>query len=215
VIVVENGSHDRTLEIAQSYLVEHPNLTVIHEAQRGKGRAVRRGMLAARGEYRFFLDADLSMPISDVNRFFPPQLENAAVSIASREARGARRIGEPAYRHFVGRIFNTLVRWLALPGLHDTQCGFKCFRADIVEEIFPLQTLMGWSFDVELMYIARKRGYQIVEVPIDWYFNPESKVRLVQDSLRMGLDLLEIRRNGRRGVYDAAQGSPHAHKVRP
>jgi glycosyltransferase involved in cell wall biosynthesis len=202
IVVVENGSTDCTLEAASSYQERYPALTVLSDPRRGKGLAVQRGMLEASGEYRFFCDADLSMPVAEVNRFIPPALSGVDIAIASREAPGAVRYGEPQYRHLVGRMFNTLVRWAALPGLQDTQCGFKCFHARVVEEVFPCQTLMGWSFDVELLFMARKRGYRIVEVPIPWYFNPESKVRLWQDSLRMGADLLAIRRNDRLGRYD-------------
>jgi dolichyl-phosphate beta-glucosyltransferase len=99
-------------------------------------------------------------------------------------------------------VFNALIHFLVLPGIEDTQCGFKCFRAAVVEELFPRQTMPGWSFDVELLYIARRRKYKIVEIPISWYFNPESKVSLLHDSLGMARDLLTIRRNGKRGVYD-------------
>lgn len=202
VIVVENGSQDRTLEIAKEAALRSPLLRVIHEPERGKGRAVQRGMLAARGEYRIFCDVDLSMPIEEVNRFIPPSLMDMDIAIASREAPGAVRYEEPVYRHLVGRVFNSLVRWSALPGLNDTQCGFKCFRAAVAEDIFPCQTMMGWSFDVEVLFIARLRGYRIVEIPIPWYFNPDSKVRLLQDSLRMGTDILSMRRKAGRGCYD-------------
>lgn len=204
VIVVENGSSDRTLEIAREFAARDGRVRALHEDQRGKGRAVRAGMLAAGGEFRFICDADLSMPIEQVNRFLPPQLGSADIAIASREAPGAVRYNEPEYRHLTGRVFNALVRWLALPGLQDTQCGFKCFRAAAAEDVFPLQTIDGWTFDVEVLYIARRRGYQICEIPIDWYFNPESKVRVLRDSWRMFRDLLKIRANGRRGVYNAA-----------
>lgn len=204
VLVIENGSHDRTLEIAREFAARHENIRALHEARRGKGRAVRSGMLAAAGQYRFICDADLSMPIEQVNRFLPPQEACVDIAIASREAPGAVRYNEPQYRHLTGRVFNTLVRWLALPGLQDTQCGFKCFRAEVVEEVFPLQTIDGWTFDVEVLYIARRRGYKICEIPIDWYFNPESKVRVLRDSWHMFKDLLKIRANGRRGSYDAA-----------
>lgn len=201
VVVVENGSQDRTLELAQGFANRIRNFRVIHEDRRGKGLACQVGMLAAQGEYRFICDADLSMPIAEVNRFIPPAL-NADVAIASREGKGAVRYGEPAYRHLVGRGFNLLVRLLALPGLHDSQCGFKCFRGSLVEEIFPLQTIQGWTFDVELLFIARQRGYKIVEVGIPWYFNPESKVRVWRDSTRMFMDLIAIRRNAARGLYN-------------
>jgi hypothetical protein len=142
------------------------------------------------------------MPIEQVNRFLPPSLDQVDIAIGSREAPGAVRYNEPAYRHFIGRGFNTLVRLLALPGLQDTQCGFKCFRAAVAEEIFPLQTMGGMSFDVEVLFAARRRGYKILEVPIDWYFNADSRVRLWHDSSRMATDLLAIRRNALRGIYD-------------
>ncbi|HWT84082.1 MAG TPA: glycosyltransferase, partial [Candidatus Methylomirabilis sp.] len=119
VVVVENGSQDRTLQFAQEFAREHPNLRVLSESQRGKGRAVQRGMLEARGEFRFFCDVDLSMPISQVNRFIPPAL-CVDIAIGSREAPGSVRYHEPAYRHIVGRVFNTMVRLAALPGLNDT-----------------------------------------------------------------------------------------------
>jgi glycosyltransferase involved in cell wall biosynthesis len=202
VLVVENGSTDDTFAIAESYVAKMPYLRVIHEEQRGKGLAVRRGMLEAVGEYRFFCDADLSMPIEQVLRFIPPQLENGEVLIGSREVAGSRRIDEPGYRHLIGRVFNTMVRWMVLPGLQDTQCGFKCFRGDIADKVFPLQTLGGMSFDAEVLFIARKMGYAIQEVPIDWTFNADSRVRLVQDSMRMAFDLLDIRLKSGRGAYD-------------
>ena len=115
---------------------------------------------------------------------------------------GARRHGEPGYRHLMGRVFNLLVRVLAVPGINDTQCGFKCFRARAAEDLFRVQQLDGWTFDVEVLYIARRHGYKIQEIAIDWYFNPESKVRVLRDSWQMFKDLLKIRANGRRGAYD-------------
>ena len=203
VIIVENGSHDRTLEIAQAFAREAPYVRVLKEEARGKGLAVRRGMLEARGEYRFICDADLSMPIEQVNRFIPPTFADPEIVIGSREIAGAVRYHEPTYRHLIGRVFNTLVRWAALPGLQDTQCGFKCFHRTAAEAIFPLQALPGMSFDVEVLFIARRLGFRIQEVPIDWYFDPDSRVRLVQDSLRMFTDLIAIRRNALQGLYDA------------
>lgn len=205
IIVVENGSQDGTLEIARGYQKTHPTVLAIHEDQRGKGNAVRRGMLSARGEYRFMADADLSMPIAEVNRFLPPQLNGYDIAIGSREAAGSIRYDEPQYRHFGGRLINLLIRLLALPGLYDTQCGFKCFRAEIADDLFHNQTMTGWSFDIELLYIARLRGYRVVEIPIPWYYRTESKVHVVKDSLRMIADILLIRRNARQGVYARPQ----------
>jgi len=203
VLIVENGSHDHTLEIAQAFASAHPGFIALQENQPGKGRAVRRGMLAARGQYRFMCDADLSMPITEVNRFLPPALNDFDIAIASREAPGAVRYNEPEYRHLGGRAINLLIRTLALPGMHDTQCGFKGFRADIAEDLFRYQSIEGWAFDVEILFIARKHGYEIVELPIPWYYNEESKINVLRDSLRMFLDLLKIRKNARQGLYDA------------
>ena len=202
VLVVENGSTDHTLALAQEYAADHPWLRVIQEERSGKGRAVQRGVLAAQGAYRFIADVDFSMPVEQIDRFIPPQLPEFDIAIASREAAGAVRYDEPPYRHFIGRVFNSLVRVLALPGLQDTQCGFKCFRGEVAERIFPLQTVMGWTFDVEVLFIARRHGYRIVEIGIPWYHDRYSKVRVFKDSLKMGLDLLSIRWNGLRGRYD-------------
>ena len=200
IIVVENGSTDRTLAIAQDYAARLPSVHALH-SERGKGSAVRAGMLAAQGDYRFICDADLSMPIEQVTRFLPPNAPEAEICIGSREAPGSVRHNEPAYRHFTGRGFNTLVRWLLLPGLQDTQCGVKCFRGDVAEDVFRLQTITGWTFDVEVLYIARLHGSCIVEIPVDWYHNPGSKIRVLHDSWVMFSDLLKIRRNAWRGLY--------------
>jgi len=204
VVVVENGSNDRTLEVAQKYSCDFPTLIVLHEDLPGKGRAVRSGMLKASGEYRFVADADFSMPVEQIDRFLPP-LCACDIAIASREKTGAVRFNEPAYRHLTGRVYNLLIRTLVLPGLQDTQCGFKCFRAAVAEEIFPFQTLTGWSFDVELLVIARRRGYNITEIGIPWYFTPGSKVNVLRDAGRMFIDLLAIRRNLRLGSYETRQ----------
>ena len=203
VLVVENGSTDETLAVAKSYQKDFPGLQIFHEDQRGKGLAIRRGMLEATGEYRFLCDVDLSMPIEQVNRFLPGALGAVDVAIGSREVPGAKRYDEPGYRHLIGRGFNTMVRWLVLPGLQDTQCGFKCFRGEVAERVFKLQIMQGMSFDAEVLFIARKMGYHIQEVAIDWFYNPDSRVRLLQDSMQMALDLLKIRGNDSRGLYDA------------
>jgi dolichyl-phosphate beta-glucosyltransferase len=201
VLIVENGSQDRTFELAQAFARQHPQFHALHETARGKGLAVKRGMLEARGAYRFMCDADLSMPVGEIDRFLPPQNSDCDVAIASREAPGAVRYNEPFYRHFGGRAINTLIRTLALPKLQDTQCGFKCFRAEIAEYLFKHQTLANWSFDIEILYIARMRGYQIVEIPIPWYFNQDTKLNAVKDALQMARDILQIRKNEKQGLY--------------
>lgn len=204
IIIVENGSADRTLEVAQQFAKRHEHVRVI-QSERGKGAAVRLGMLEARGEYRFMCDADLSMPVEEIVKFIPPALEAFDIAIASREAPGAVRYNEPAYRHLGGRGINFLIQALILPGWNDTQCGFKCFRSSVAEDVFRLQTLPGWSFDIELLYIARRRGYRIREVPIHWYYHPDTKVSALRDALRMIQDIFRIRANARRGLYDHAR----------
>lgn len=210
VVVVENGSTDRTLELARGFAARHPNLKLIHTDGRGKGLAVRLGMLAASGEYAFMCDADLSMPIDQVSRFLPPALPGVQVAIGSREVKGARRFDEPAHRHIGGRFINLLIRLLILPRLQDTQCGFKCFSRSVARDLFQAQVLDGWSFDIELLYIAYRRGYTVVEVPVDWYYRSESKVSAVPDALRMISDIFRIRANGRRGLYDAPRANAAA-----
>jgi dolichyl-phosphate beta-glucosyltransferase len=202
VIVVENGSADQTLALSQAFAASHPGVQVLQEQLAGKGLAVRRGMLHAQGEYRFICDADLSMPIEEILRFLPPQAPDYDIAIASREVPGAQRFGEPAYRHFIGRIFNFMVRMITLPGIQDTQCGFKCFRARPAEDLFPLQTIDGWTFDVELLFLALQRGYHVIEIPIPWYYRAGSRVRIFRDSLRMLSDLFRIRYYSLRGFYD-------------
>ncbi len=203
VLIVENASTDRTGELAEAYAKESEKLRVIRTPERGKGLAVRLGMLAARGDYRFMCDADLSMPIEEVNRFLPPMLSNFDVAIGSREVHGAVRYNEPIRRHLGGRMMNLAIRWLILPQFQDTQCGFKCFRGSIVEDLFGRQTLNGWSFDVELLFLAGRLGYRVVEIPIDWYYRSESKVNALRDALRMISDIFLIRMQARRGVYNA------------
>ena len=143
-----------TPALVEKAMARFPQLRLLREPHRGKGHAVRQGMLAARGDYVMFCDADLSMPVEEVPKF-PAALQGPhGVAIGSREVKGARRIGEPGHRHLMGRVFNLIVRLLAVPGLQDTQCGFKCFTRDAVQEIFRRQTIDGFGFDVEVLYIA-------------------------------------------------------------
>jgi len=202
ILIIENASQDNTYQVAKEFVKEHNNdslpITLIQEPERGKGFAVKRGMFAARGEYRFMCDADLSMPVAEINRFFPPALEVFDIAIASREAPGAVRYNEPAYRHLVGRIYNTLIRVLALPKLNDTQCGFKCFKAGIAEDLFKDMRITGWSFDVEILFLAQQRSYRIIEIPIHWYYNPDSHISVAKDSFQMAIDIFKVRLKARK-----------------
>jgi len=204
VVVVDSGSGDGTAQVVRDFAARWPDLRLVQVERPGKGLAVRTGMLAARGDYRFICDADLSMPIDQLSRFLPPATQAADIAIASREVPGAARHDEPAYRHLIGRAFNLLVRRLTIPEIQDTQCGFKCFRRAVAEDLFRVQRLDGWTFDVEILYVALRRGYRIIEIPIPWYYNPGSRVRVVRDSVTMFTDLFRIRRNWRRGLYAPA-----------
>lgn len=205
VIVVDNNSSDDTHAIATQFADEHAFIRVLTEPIQGKGAAVRRGMLNAGGSYLFMADADLSMPIQEITKFIPPELDGFDVAIGSREVKGAVRYDEPGYRHLMGRIFNLVVKVLAVPGFQDTQAGFKCFRKSVALDVLACQQIQGWAFDVELLFIARKRGYQIVEVPIHWYFRENSRINPVKDAMDMFREVVRIRRNDMHGLYEPVQ----------
>lgn len=209
VVIVENGSTDNTVGVVQQYALTHPYVRLLAGEPRGKGRAVRRGMLAARGEYRFICDSDLSMPIEEINKFLPPRLTGVQVAIGSREAPGSQRFGEPYHRHLMGRILNLLVKLLAVSDFEDTQCGFKMVTATAANDLFSVSRINGIGFDVELLYIAKRRRYHIMEVPINWYFNPDSRMLLFRDSLAIIREIFAIRRYWREGEYYNPQtGTP-------
>lgn len=202
VIVVNNNSRDATPQIAQDFAAAHPYVRVLHQPRQGKGAAVQMGMLNGTGDYLFICDADFSMPVEEIGKFMPPAVDSYDVAIASREVAGARRVDEPQYRHLMGRVFNLIVRILAIPNIQDTQCGFKVFRRDVARDVFSLQTIDGWGFDVEVLFIALKHGCKLIEVPITWYYRPQSRISPLKDSINMVLEVLRVRRNGWRGLYD-------------
>ena len=199
--VVDDGSEDETAAVVTRVAREESRITLQPEPHRGKGGAVRAGMLAAAGALRFMCDADLSMPVRELRRFLDLVPSRADIAIGSREGSGARRLGEPAYRHLLGRGFNHAVRVASLPGIDDTQCGFKLFTAEAVARTFPYATISGWAFDVEVLVIARQRGLRIVELPIEWHYRDQSRVSAIRDPFAMMRDVLKIRRNRARGAY--------------
>ena len=201
VLVSDDGSQDATAALVAEFAQAHPIVRIIRNPHRGKGAAVRAGMIEARGAYRFLCDADLSMPIEELARFLPPDLDGVDVAIGSREAVGAKRYEEPFHRHLMGRIFNAVVRLVAVDGFSDTQCGFKCFRGEAAKWLFRRQRIEGFGFDVEILYLAKKRGYTIAEIPIDWFHVPSSRISPFRDSVRMFLEALSVRWNDRRGLY--------------
>ena len=192
VVVADDGSVDSTARLVLEAASGDPRVRVLPLAHGGKGWAVRHGMLAASGEFRLLCDADLSVPIAQVERLLPPQ-SCVDVAVGSREAPGAARYGEPGRRHLMGRVFNAITRWMTATGLADTQCGFKCFRAEAAEELFRRSTMNGFSFDVEILHLARRSGRSIAEIGVDWHYRDHSKVRPFRDAFSMTLDLLRIR----------------------
>jgi glycosyltransferase involved in cell wall biosynthesis len=202
ILVIDDGSTDATAERVRSMAGADPRVTVRTEPHRGKGGAVRAGMLAARGDLRFLCDADLSMPVHELPRFLDLVPSRFDVLIGSREGQGAKRVGEPEHRHLIGRVFNALVRQMAVPGLRDTQCGFKMFTRQAAETIFPRVTIDGWAFDIEALVIARRKGLRVGELPIEWHYREQSRVSPVRDAFLMARDVLRIRARAMRGVYD-------------
>jgi dolichyl-phosphate beta-glucosyltransferase len=202
VLVVDDGSSDNTPGVVRQFADNHDFIKLMQPGRGGKGHAVKHGMLKALGEYVFFADADWAMPVTELPKFLPPRQNGFDLAIGSREGKGAVRYNEPSYRHLMGRVFNFLVKMLAVPDIEDTQCGFKCFHHGVVQDLFSNQTIDGFGFDVEVLYIARKRGYSVVEVPIHWYSQPDSKVHPIKDTIRMFQDIFTVRRNDRRGLYE-------------
>jgi dolichyl-phosphate beta-glucosyltransferase len=182
-------------------------VTVLHHAvNRGKGYAVRTGMLAATGRYVLFTDADLSTPIEEVSRLLAALYAGADVAIASRGLTESDVvIRQPWWRESMGRTFNWLVQLLTVRGISDTQCGFKCFRREVAQRVFALQRLERFAFDVEVLWIAQRFGYRIVELPITWRNDPSSTVNPIIDSTRMLLDLVRIRINDWAGRYNRSR----------
>lgn len=201
IIVANDGSNDATPRLVREFALTHPEVTLLDLPHRGKGGAVKAGMLHATGDNRFLCDADLSMPIEQLDRFLPPKVEGYDVVIGSREAPGARRINEPGRRHLMGRAFNRMARLFLVRRIRDTQCGFKLFSAEAAGTLFPLQRTDGFGFDIEVLYLAQRLGMRLVETPIDWYYMSQSKVRPVQDSLLMARDILRVRWRALRGDY--------------
>lgn len=199
--VVDDGSSDETASIVEQAARRDPRIVLQSEPHRGKGATVRAGLLKTAADLRFMCDADLSMPVAEIPRFLAVVPSQCDVAIGTREGVGARRVGEPRYRHLLGRAFNGAVRAMVLPGIQDSQCGFKMFTSEAVERIFTRTTLAGWAFDVEVLFITRRLGLRLKEVPLEWHFREQSRVSAVRDSLGMFRDLRTIRRNARRGVY--------------
>jgi dolichyl-phosphate beta-glucosyltransferase len=196
VIVVDDGSSDRTKEIAiASTLHQTGKLKILANINnRGKGFSVKKGILAARGDLILFSDADLSTPIEEIEKLFKALEAGYDIAIGSRSIKGAEvKRHQPFYREYMGRFFNILVQLFVLRGIVDTQCGFKLFKANAARDIASNMKLEHFAFDVEMLYLALKKGYKVKEAPVVWVNFPESRVNPVRDSTRMFLDLLSIK----------------------
>lgn len=214
ILVADDGSSDRTAALVAAAAADEPRIRLLTVVHGGKGHAVQAGMLAARGELRYLADADFSTPIDEIGRFLAAIAAGADLAIGSREIAGAQRIGEPTRRHVMGRVFNRMIQWLLLPGLQDTQCGFKCLRGAVADDLFARLSSTGFAFDVELLAHARHLGHRIQEIPVTWTYVAGGKVRMVRDTLQMFGDVLRIRRLTRR-LYGSRSPAPRAGEPLP
>lgn len=212
VIVVDDGSNDQTARVVEACCATNSIVRLIRNDHRGKGYAIRTGVLSARGHIVLFFDADSSTPIEDIEKLLPWFDRGYSIVIGSREGVGAKRIKEPFYRHLMGRVFNMVVRMLTVRGIDDTQCGFKSLSNDVAKEIFARAHLYGedsksvkgamvTAYDVEILYLGQKLGYKIKEVPVIWRYGTESKVNPFKDSLRNFRDVVMVRWNDLQGKY--------------
>ncbi|MDP2874108.1 MAG: glycosyltransferase family 2 protein [bacterium] len=217
IVVVNDGSQDNTSGIVSDYIEGKREFTLINNPHRGKAYAVKTGVLKASGDYILFSDADLATPINEIKRMLVWLTEQGFdLVIASREGIGAKREGEPYYRHLMGRIFNFVVQNLALKGINDSQCGFKLFRRDVARRLFSslyvyggegkeINTAYLGAFDVELLFLARKFGYKIREVSVTWSFVKTKRLNPLRDSWKMFWDVVKIRLADLRGCYTTSK----------
>jgi glycosyltransferase involved in cell wall biosynthesis len=214
VLIVDDGSTDETAQVVEQVCREAPEARLLRNpGNRGKGYAVRNGMLQARGEYLLFSDADLSSPITEADRLLEPLQSGYDVVFGSRALKPEWIFPrQPWLRQTAGKAFNLFVRGLTGLPFHDTQCGFKAFRRAAAQAIFPLQTIPGFGFDVEILYIARKLGYRVLEVPVHWANDARTKVRPFRDGSRMFGDLLRIRWNDWKGKYRSQEPGARSQK---
>lgn len=202
VIVVDDGSSDGTPLDLERWIKEKSGWRLVKNAHRGKAQAVKTGILLAQGERVLFSDFDQATPLSEVEKLLPFIRKGYDVVIGSREVKGSERVGEPWHRHLMGKVFNTVVQLVTIGGIHDTQCGFKLFSNQAAKDLFNSlvvysdgseSTAFTGAFDVELLYIAQKRGYRIAEVPVSWRHIRSNRVNPIRDSVRMFVDVVRIR----------------------
>ncbi len=206
VIVVNDGSRDNTAEIAREFAAKYARLHVVENpGNRGKGYSVRNGMLHARGRIVLFSDADLSSPIEESAKLIAALEAGADIAVGSRWLRAETQTQrQPLHRQLFGRIFNLLLRITLGLRFKDTQCGFKAFKQRAVQFIFPLQKIERWGFDPEILFLARKFGFRVEEIPVAWGHSGGTRIHPLIDGSRMFLEMLHIRWNDLKGKYDAS-----------
>jgi glycosyltransferase involved in cell wall biosynthesis len=217
VLVVNDGSTDATADVVQAFAQTAPEIRLIENpGNRGKGYSVRAGMLHARGEVVLFTDSDLSAPIEEAERLFAAIQEGADIAIGSRWLESGRQTQrQPLYRQFFGRCFNAVTRAVMRLPFADTQCGLKAFTREAAQTIFQLQTIDRWGFDPEILFIALKRGYWIIEVPVSWAHDERTRMSYLRDGIRMLQEIAQIRWNAFRGLYNKpVEANPRARKTR-
>lgn len=203
VVLIDDGSTDNTAQAPAGFFTADEARVFRNERNRGKGYSVRQGVQAARGEILLFTDADLSTPLNEFDKLHACLQQGYDIAIGSRSLPGSNVTQHQAwYRESMGKVFNKIVNLIVLEGFVDTQCGFKCFRKEVAVPIFSKMIVDRFGFDVEFLYLARKAGNRIIEVPVEWHDVLHSRVRIVRDSLQMFLDLFRIRWNDWTGKYD-------------
>ena len=205
IVIVDDGSKDKTCDVVEAAMTRIPNLRLVRQLpNRGKGAAVRRGMLAARGQIRVMCDADCSMPPEQLPRLLAPLVAcKAEIAIGSRYAEGAKTdVKQPIYRVLWSRLCNKVIQRSLVPGIRDTQCGFKAFTAEAARDLFKRGKIDGWAFDLEILALARRRGFAIEEVGVEWKDDNRSRVNPLKDMWKVIREALTIRRNLKRGVYN-------------
>lgn len=204
IVVVDDGSRDATCAVVEQAMTRVPHVRLLRQTpNRGKGAAVRVGMLAARGQIRVMCDADCSMPPEELPRLIAPIAScRTEIAIGSRYAPGAKTEPQPRYRVLWSRLCNRVIQRSLVPGVRDTQCGFKAFTAEAARDLFRRGRIDGWAFDLEILALARRRGFAIEEVGVEWTDDRRSRINPLKDMWKVIRETLTIRRNLKRGVYD-------------
>jgi len=205
IVVVDDGSKDKTCEVVEAAMTRIPHLRLVRQLPNaGKGAAVRRGMLAATGQIRVMCDADCSMPPEQLPRLLAPIIDcKAEIAIGSRYAEGAKTdVKQPTYRVLWSRLCNQVIQRSLVPGIRDTQCGFKAFTAEAARDLFKRATINGWAFDLEILALALRRGFVVEEVGVEWKDDNRSRINPLSDMWKVIREALTIRRNLKKGLYN-------------